>query len=451
MYISKAARSVASMKLTRPLIAVAAGLAALPAGAQASWPGVNGRVSLTQRVPAGVERANRDIFAYPLGTDAPAMRARLTLTPDNEEQSSWSPDGQQIAFKRRDAVWVARWDGTGVRQLTAVSTNGINNTQPSWSADGRRIVFRSNRVLAPANVADIWVMNADGSQQKPLVVRPGDERYPSFSPDGTKVLFRGDLDEITGNGDEEIYVANADGTGVTQLTKNDVEDSSPNWSPDGKRIALQVNVGGANQEIYVMNADGTNSVRLTDNALFDIGPTWSPDGRMIAFTRAPTPDTPGDIWVMNADGTGQRPLTSTDVIEESPDWQPLPLLPNVVGPRAACGDLSLEPGGVASVVAVGVRCQRALRLAARWQQGRRTGAFRCTQTPHSFDQAGVECVKHPARRCRHRADKWVAFVFRDPTPSDALSRKSVGVAPETEPAEPEELDEDDELPRGEES
>jgi hypothetical protein len=87
-------------------------------------------------------------------------------------------------------------------------------------------------------------------------------------------------------------------------------------------------------------------------------------------------------------------------------------------------------------------------VVARWQQGRRTGAFTCTQTPHSFDQIGVECVKHPARRCRNRADKWIAFVFRDPAPTDALSR--MGAAPQPEPMEPEELDADDELPRGEE-
>jgi Tol biopolymer transport system component len=449
MHIPAAGRSVASMKLTRPLIAVAAGLAALPAGAQASWPGVNGRVSLTQRVPAGTERANRDIFAYPLGSDATALRTRLTITTDNEEQSSWSPDGQTIAFKRRDAVWTVRADGTGLRQLTALSTNGENNTQPSWSADGGRIIYRSNHALAPANVADIWVMNADGSGQKPLVVRPGDERYPSFSPDGSKVLFRGDTDTITGNGDEEIYVAASDGSGVTQLTHNAVEDSSPNWSPDGSRIALQVNVDGVNQEIYVMNADGSNPVRLTTNALHDIGPTWSPDGRMIAFTRALTPETPGDVWIMNADGSGQRPLTSTDVIEESPDWQPIPLLRTATGPRMACGDRSLEPGGVASVVAVRVACEHALRLATRWQQGRRTGDYTCTRTPHTFDQVGVECVKHPPRRCRHRADKWIAFVFRDPAPrDDALNRMA---APESEPLEPEVPAADDELPRGEES
>jgi hypothetical protein len=199
-----------------------------------------------------------------------------------------------------------------------------------------------------------------------------------------------------------------------------------------------------------MNADGSNPIRPTNNTLHDIGPTWSPDGRMIAFTRALTPETPGDVWVMNADGSGQRSLTSTDVIEESPDWQPVALLRAAVGPRTACGDLSLEPGGVASVVTVGVRCEHALRVVTRWQQGRRTGAFTCTQAPHSFDQIGVECVKHPARRCRNRADKWIAFVFRDPATANALNRMAPSAAPPTEPTEPEELDADDELPRGEE-
>ena len=96
---------------------------------------MNGRVSLTQRVPAGEVRANRDIFAYSLGTDSAARRARLTFTPNNEEQSSWSPDGQWIAFKQLDDVWVVRWDGTGLQQLTDFPA-GLNNTQPSWSPDG---------------------------------------------------------------------------------------------------------------------------------------------------------------------------------------------------------------------------------------------------------------------------------------------------------------------------
>ena len=214
------------------------------------------------------------------------------------------------------------------------------------------------------------------------------------------MLFRGDRDEISGNGAEEIFTADArDGKRLRQLTFNAVEDSSPNWSPDGSRIALQVAEGGVDHEIYVMNADGSQRTRLTNDPRHDIGPSWSPDGRMIAFTRSIAPGEPGDVWVMNADGTGQRPLTDTPVIEESPDWQPVPALADVHGRRTACGDLSLDAGGIASVVAVRVDCFRALRVAQRWASDKRLPGMRCTVTRHSIDQSAVECAKrrlHPS-------------------------------------------------------
>jgi len=79
----------------RAVLPLAAVLAAAQApAAEAAWPGVNGRISLTQRVPAeGGVRANRDIFGYARD----AARTRITTSTDNEEQSSWSPDGRWIA------------------------------------------------------------------------------------------------------------------------------------------------------------------------------------------------------------------------------------------------------------------------------------------------------------------------------------------------------------------
>lgn len=391
-------------------------LVAHPSIAGAAWPGVNGRITLTQRVPAhdGV-RANRDILAFARdGVFTPAI-----FTTDNEQQSSWSPDGLWVAHTRRDAVYVGPWDGSAEAQPLTRPNDGLtNNTQPAWSPDGRRIVFRTNRSDPSRNVADVWVMDspfgpAPGEPSaRPLVVRPGDERYPTFSPDGTRLLFRGDDDGIAPSGDEEIYVARADGSNMVALTDDAALDSAPAWSPDGSRIAFEsTRDGGLDREIFVMDADGGNVLQLTDNALHDEGPAWSPDGRLIAFTRSDAEAAPGDVWVMNADGSDAVPLTSTPVIEESPDWQPIPFtVGSAEQPRTACGDLSLLPGGVSSVVAVKTRCRRALRVADHWlagasRRGRILG-YRCAAAPHSFDQVLVECD--------HRGPKKaVAFVYRE--------------------------------------
>ena len=392
------------------------GAALATPAAHAAWPGVNGRLSLTQRVPAGpgIARANRDIFAY--ARDGEAGRVRLTTSLDNEEQSSWSPDGTRMAFKRRDAVWVVNADGSGLQSLTEIVTDGHNSTQPAWSPDGMQLLFRDNTALAPVNVADIWIMDADGTHSHPVVMRPGDERYPSFSPDGTRIAFRGDADGIDASGDEEIYVADADGSNVVALTDDGVADSAPSWSPDGARIAFESERDGPDREIYVMNADGSGVVQLTDNEVHDEGPVISPDGRMIAFTRADTPTAAGDIWTMNADGSAAAPLSETPIIEESPDWQALPFGAGGAGiVRTACGDVGIGPAQIASIVSVKAPCEKALQIAGSWHAATanhgaspaRIESFDCTDALHSFDQVLVQCD--------HRGiKKGLAFAYRLP-------------------------------------
>jgi TolB protein len=400
-------------------------IAGHPSTAGAAWPGVNGRITLTQRVPAqnGV-RANRDIVAYARD----GASTRITVTRENEEQSSWSPDGRWVAFKKRDAVYVAPWDGSlEATPLTKPNDDPINNTQPAWSPDGKGIVFRTNRSDPSRNVADIWVMDSPFGpvpgepSARPLVVRPGDERYPTFSPDGTRLLFRGDDDGIAPSGDEEIYVARADGSEIVALTDDEALDSAPAWSPDGTQIAWESTRDGADREIYVMDADGSHVRQLTDNALHDEGPAWSPDGRLITFTRSDTADAPGDVWVMYADGSDAAPLTSTPVIEESPDWQPLPIAVGAPDePRTACGDLSLLPGGVAAVVAVKSSCDLALEIASDWQAGAQLAApperlrsYDCAFAPHSFDQILVQCDHRGVKKA-------IAFGYREPLAAPSL-------------------------------
>ena len=83
-------------------------------------------------------------------------------------------------------------------------------------------------------------MDADGSNVVRLTTSPALDRFPIFSPDGTKIAFTSNRD-----GNTEIYVMNADGTDQTRITNRPGGDSQPNWSPDGTRIAWRSSTGRA--------------------------------------------------------------------------------------------------------------------------------------------------------------------------------------------------------------
>ena len=85
-----------------------------------------------------------------------------------------------------------------------------------------------------------------------------------------KIAFMSDRD-----GNQEIYVMNADGSNQTRLTNNPGWDESPCFSPDGTKIAFE-SLRDGDPEIYVMNADGSNQTRITNNPAYDGHPSWGP-------------------------------------------------------------------------------------------------------------------------------------------------------------------------------
>ncbi len=86
----------------------------------------------------------------------------------------------------------------------------------------------------------------------------------------TKIAFASNR-----NGEFEIYVMNADGSNQTNLTNNPADDEYPSWSPDGKKIVFESR-RDENAEIYVMNADGSEQKNLTNNPGYDGYSFWSP-------------------------------------------------------------------------------------------------------------------------------------------------------------------------------
>jgi Tol biopolymer transport system component len=137
--------------------------------------------------------------------------------------------------------------------------NARGESSPAWSPDGRKIAFVSN--------SEIYVMNADGSEQRTLTQRGA---QPLWSPDGRKIAFV----SVRDGKYDEVHVMNADGSGKRNLTHNPAPDGAPAWSPDGRRIAFQSWRGA---DLYVMNADGTGQRNLTRTpGAREFGIAWSP-------------------------------------------------------------------------------------------------------------------------------------------------------------------------------
>jgi TolB protein len=141
--------------------------------------------------------------------------------------------------------------------------------------------------LAPDNNGygsngEIYVMEANGSNQINLTNNPTFELQPTWSPNGTEIAFTSATD-----GDfRQIYVMNADGSNRRRLTRNLMHDSSPAWSPNGAQIAF-VGFGERFSPIYVIDSNGSNQRRLTQNSYYGTyNPSWSPDGEKILFALA---------------------------------------------------------------------------------------------------------------------------------------------------------------------
>ena len=234
----------------------------------------------------------------------------------------------RIAFSsNRDGNWeiyVMNVDGGNQQNLT---NNPSDDRDPSWSPDGKRIIFYSNRdghAIDGRSTSEIYVMDADGGNPRNLTNDHNDDRFPAWSPDGKRIAFVSDRDGPRRYFD--IYVMDADGSNLQRLTNDPRDDRFPAWSPDGERIVFGARRKGhfetkfaVTYEIYVMDADGGNLQRLTENRKNDWGPSWSPDGKRIAFAS----DRKGDleninIYVMDADGGNEQRLTNNRIH----DWGP---------------------------------------------------------------------------------------------------------------------------------
>lgn len=328
--VTDAARAVPSRQRARGLfvlvVAAALALGVLPPSPGAAVaPGANGRIACEGGRPDadGVMRPQ----VYTINPDGTDERI-LTDLPTRDGDPSWSPDGTKIAFEsfRDDGseAYVMNADGTGVTRLTFNGPPEDRGT--NWSADGSQIVFHSARFPTaepgPGHSAlEVFLMNADGSDQTRLTENNFQDALADISPQG-RIVFNTNRDE----GDHEIYDMNADGTDQRRLTFSPGEDAHPIYSPDGSKIVFHSRRTSTNPQvtnnldIFVMDADGSNVQQLTFTDAFEFFPVWSPDSTKIAFTGNTLNPNQFDVYVMDADGSNVVQVTDSPGFDGRCDW-----------------------------------------------------------------------------------------------------------------------------------
>jgi Tol biopolymer transport system component len=286
----------------------------------------------TKRISPGVGKTTCAFFRPAANAAEQGEEIQFASTHADPKSKQWQDE--ELAFRASGKERRYSWDydpemdiysfneKTGaLRQLT--SARGYD-AEGSYSPDGRWLVFSSmrdayNRTLDdtdkkrlaenPSYFAEIYLMSADGSEQKRLTTAPGYDGGPFFSPDGTQIIWRR-FDEQGLIAD--IWVMNLDGSNQRQITDFKSMSWAPYMHPSGDYIIFSSNkFGFENFELFIVDAAGAKEpVRITYSDGFDGLPVPSPDGKTLAWTSSRSGGAAGQLFL--AEWNHQRALQALE-------------------------------------------------------------------------------------------------------------------------------------------
>ena len=212
-------------------------------------------------------------------------------------------------------IWVMDYDGANQRPLTSLHTISLT---PRWSPDASRIAFTCFEP-GPTGVvsAQLCMYSIDAGKVLSFPRFRGTNTAPAWAPDGSQLMFSSSM-----AGNPELFIADVNGARPRRITYTNAANTSPTWNPKTGQTVVFVSDRGGIPKLYLMNIDGTGTTELDlPDKGYLIDPAWSPNGTIVAFSWR-RPDGNFDIYIMEPITRDIRQITRDSGKNERPCWAP---------------------------------------------------------------------------------------------------------------------------------
>ena len=241
------------------------------------------------------------------------------------------------------SIWIMRPDGSGKTKVFDSDGHGLDTQrvkfglagafQPSWSGDGQWITFGLGYWFTERSheTAAIWRVRRDGTGAEQLTDGTIHSGFPSYSPDGKRIVYR-----VWSDTEKGLRMLDVATRKITRLT--DGWDNLPGWSPNGKWIVFTRKRIDSNFDVYTIEPDGSNLRRITTHDSSDGHAVWSWDNQIMwsgsqhgfrdeAALYENTFQQYGQIYVADWDGSNKRMMTNTKWEDSMPIFVPWKFFP----------------------------------------------------------------------------------------------------------------------------
>jgi Tol biopolymer transport system component len=211
--------------------------------------------------------------AAPLGVDLPSnaqASGQRALSASLDGMLSWrtqpSSRSQPVLFDRQ---------GHEIARLAEAGAWAV----PRLSPDGQRLAI--SRGVSESNVQDIWLIDIARNVATRMTLDPGDDTYPNWSPDGTRLIFSSTRKGASG----DTYVMRADQPGSEELVSATEASKTPeSWAPDGRSLMISVTTPQNRRDLWLLPLEGDRKpVPYLATPFNENNARFSPDGRWVAY------------------------------------------------------------------------------------------------------------------------------------------------------------------------